>query len=688
MATVADALKEGLAHHQAGRFDQAEALYRQILAVKPDHADANHLLGVIAHQRGAHRDGAALIEKALAQKPDSAVYLRNLGTALLAAGEAERAVEAHRAAIKLQPAFAEAHHSLAEALRVLEKPKEAEAAYRQALTLKPQYPFARNGLGLALAAQGRFAAAETEYRAALAEQPNFSQALVNLAQALENLNRLKEAESVYGQVLALDPNSFAALVNWGNLRKEAGRTTEAMELYRRALTVNPDAAAALNNLASLMKDQGRVDEALPLFQRAIALEPKFGHAHNNILLSMHYTPSFTPEEIFAAHREWGARFPPPPRDHANGREPERRLRVGYVSPDFRRHPVASFIEPILAAHDRARVEVFCYATHLRPDAVTARMKTLADHWREIGPLDPASAAALIRADAIDLLVDLAGHTANNRLALFALKPAPVQATYLGYPDTTGLPAMDWRITDAVADPPGVAETLHSERLMRLPDTFQCFRKPPEAPAVGPVPMTSAGHVTFSSFNMLAKVHPKLVARWAEILRAVGNSRLILKAAPFRDAGTRAYYHEMFAAHGIAEERVTLHGYIPSAAEHFALYNTVDVALDTDPYNGATTTCEALWMGVPVVTLAGRSHVGRVGAALLTHLGLAELIAATPDDYVARAIALARNPHRLAELRRTLRPRMEASPLTDSARFTRGLEDAYRAMWRAWCAKTA
>jgi len=364
------------------------------------------------------------------------------------------------------------------------------------------------------------------------------------------------------------------------------------------------------------------------------------------------------------------------------------LRVGYVSPDFRRHPVASFIEPILAAHDRKRFEVFCYAVHLKPDAVTARLKALADHWREIGSLDAEAAANLIREDGIDVLVDLAGHTANNRLAVFARKPAPMQATYLGYPGSTGLPAIDWRITDAVADPLGAAEALHTEKLMRLPETFQCFQKPSDAPAIGPVPMLKAGHVTFASFNMLAKVHPALVARWAGILHAVENSRLVLKAAPFRDAGTRAHYHAMFATHGIAAERIELLGYIQSPAAHFALYNRIDVALDTDPYNGATTTCEALWMGVPVVTLAGRSHVGRVGTALLTHLGLEDLIAATPEDYVARAVSLARDPAKLASLRETLRPRMEASSLTDPARFTKALEDAYREMWRQWCAKTA
>ena len=688
MATVADALKQGLAHHNAGRLAEAEALYRRILAANPDHADANHLLGVIAHQRGDHRGGIALIEKALTRKPGAAVFHRNLGTALLASGEAARAAAAHREALRLQPDFPEAHHSLAEALRVLEKPQEAEAHYRRALALRPGFAFARNGLGLALAAQGRYAEAEAAYRAALAESPDFAQALVNLAQALERQSRPKEAEAEYRRALALEPTSLAALVNWGNLCKDDGRTGEAMALYRRALEHHPQAPPALNNLANLLKDQGMVEETLGLFRRAIAIEPQFGHAHSNLLLTLHYLPGPTPEEIFAAHRAWGRRFPPVSGAHANGREPERRLRVGYVSPDFRRHPVASFIEPVLAAHDRSRVEVFSYAVHLKPDAVTARLKTLADHWREIGALDAEAAAQAIRADGIDVLVDLAGHTANNRLAVFARRPAPVQATYLGYPGTTGLPAMDWRITDAIADPPGEAERLHTERLMRLPGPFQCFRMPPEAPPVGPVPMDSAGHATFASFNMLAKVHPALVARWAEILRAVEGSRLILKAAPFRDAGTRAHYHALFAAHGIAAERVNLLGYIPSAAAHFALYNKIDVALDTDPYNGATTSCEALWMGVPVVTLAGRNHAGRVGTAILTHLGLEELIAASPADYIARTVALARDPARLAHLRGTLRARMTASPLTDPQRIAAALEDAYRTMWRAWCVNTA
>ncbi len=678
-------IKDGLAHHRAGRSREAEAAYRAILAAEPENPEALHLLGVLEQQRGHLKPAVELMRRAIALRPKVPTYHRNLGTALQAQGDSPGAEACHRAALALNPDFPEAHHSLAEALRTLGRHPEAETHYRAAIRLKPNFVFAHNGLGLALAAQAKLAEAEAQYRTALTQDPKFAQSMTNLAHVLELQGRRQEAENEFRRALALDPKSLAALVNLGNLLKETGRTTEAARLYTQAIALNPGLAAAHNNLANLYKDSGRAEQALAHFRHALSLEAGFEAAHTNILLTMHYVPGSTPEEIARAHFEWGQRRPAPDRTHANDRDPARALRVAYVSPDLRRHPVASFIEPILEHHDRTRIEAICYATHMRADKTTARLKSLAHGWRDVVGIDDKTLATRIRDDKIDILVELAGHTANHRLGVCALKPTPVQVNYLGYPDTIGLAAIDYRLTDAVADPPGRTERFHAETLVRLPHCYLCYRPPAEAPEVGPLPARASGHVTFGSFNVLAKVHPALVERWARILDAVPGSHLRLKAQPFRDSGVRDYFRGLFARFGIAADRLDLHDHITDSGAHFALYNQVDIALDTDPYNGATTTCDALWMGVPVVTRAGETHVSRMATTMLSAVGLDETIARTPEEYERIAVDLAKDETRLAALRAGLRRRMATSPLMDAPNFVRALEAAYREMWRNWCA---
>lgn len=353
--------------------------------------------------------------------------------------------------------------------------------------------------------------------------------------------------------------------------------------------------------------------------------------------------------------------------------------MGYVSPDFHAHSVAYFIEPVLARHDPAAVETYCYAEVAQPDAFTEHMKTLAAHWRGTFGRSDDEVADMIRNDAIDILIDLAGHTAHNRLAVFARRPAPVQVTYLGYPNTAGLPQMDYRLTDAAADPPG-QEVYYTESLVRLPQGFLCYAPPHESPAVGPLPAATGGCITFGSFNALPKMNNEVIALWARVLQSVPGARLILKNKSLQDAKTCERYRQHFHP----PERIELLGWLDDPADHLSIYHRVDIALDTFPYNGTTTTCEALWMGVPVITLAGERHAGRVGLSLLTQLGLTELIAKTPDEYVRLAVALAGNRERLAALRAGLRERMRRSPLCDAQSFTRDLEAAYREMWHKWC----
>jgi predicted O-linked N-acetylglucosamine transferase (SPINDLY family) len=365
------------------------------------------------------------------------------------------------------------------------------------------------------------------------------------------------------------------------------------------------------------------------------------------------------------------------------RDPERKLRIGYVSPDLCAHVVSRFIAPVLARHDRDAFEVYCYAEVAAPDEITTMLRGYANGWRDtVGEPDEHLAEA-IRQDGIDILVDLAGHSASNRLLVFARKPAPVQITYLGYAATTGMTAMDYRLTDALADPPGMTEQFHSERLIRLPKCAWCYNKLADGPGVSELPASKAGHVTFCSFNNFAKVNEPLLRLWGRILQSVPGSRLLIKANALDSPSTQQRVRDWASGAGIDQNRLDLCGWL-SLAEHYARYGQVDIALDTFPYHGTTMTCEALWMGVPVVTLAGGSHLSRVGVSLLTNVGLPELVAESADDYVRIAADLGGDLSRLRGMRATLRKRMEDSPLLDAAGFTKNLEAAYRQAWRQWC----
>jgi predicted O-linked N-acetylglucosamine transferase (SPINDLY family) len=405
-----------------------------------------------------------------------------------------------------------------------------------------------------------------------------------------------------------------------------------------------------------------------------------------MVLSLNYLPAISPELVHAAHLGYGERFEGPLRGswpvHANGCNPERRLKIGYVSADLRQHSVAFFMEPVLAHHDKTQVEVFCYYNDVRQDAVTERLKGHVDHWRPCKHLDDAALAAQVQADGIDVLVDLSGHTARNRLPVFGRKPAPVQVTYLGYPATTGLKAMDWRLVTAATDPEGT-ERWHSERLYRLPRSLWCYRPAADSPAVEAVlPAVRKGYVTFGSLNNLAKLSEATIRSWSLILKGVEGAKLALSNLP--EGRAREYLRERFAAEGIGPERLELHGKLPQGA-YYALLNEIDIALDPYPYNGTTTTCQSLWMGIAVVSLIGETSVSRAGYALLKAINLEALAGRDEEEYRQIAIDLASDLSRLSALRSSLRARMEGSVLRDEAGFTRDLEGAYRAMWRAWCA---
>ncbi|MBD2096641.1 tetratricopeptide repeat protein [Trichocoleus sp. FACHB-591] len=528
----------------------------------------------------------------------------------------------------------------------------------------------------------------TYYQQALALQPTAPDIHTNLGNVYQDLGQAEAAIASYQKALTLKPDSAEAHNNLGNMYKRQGQLAEASTHYQRAVVLRPDLAETYNNLGNVLKDQGRMTEAIAAYRQAIAMKPGLMEAKSNLLFSLHYDSTHDPETIFAEHKRWAEQYAEPltqaATPHLNDRTRDRRLRIGYVSPDFNAHPVGFFIGSVLAAHDRANYEVFCYANLLAADGLTEQFRRFADGWRDIISLSDEQVAQLVRQDQIDILVDLAGHTAGNRILVFAHKPAPIQVTYLGYPNTTGLSAIDYRLTDTWADPVGVADTRHTESLVRLPRGFLCYQAAQNAPTVEALPALTKGYVTFGSFNNLAKVTPEVIATWANILKAVPQSQMVLKYKALTDAATRQRFHDLFAQHGVTSDRVHLLGHVSSFAEHLALYHQIDIGLDSFPYNGTTTTCEALWMGIPVITLAGKSHAARVGMSLLANLGLTDLIAVSSGEYVALAKRLAEDRDRLRFLRSNLRYLMSRSPLTNGRGFTQTLESLYRQMWHRWC----
>lgn len=445
-------------------------------------------------------------------------------------------------------------------------------------------------------------------------------------------------------------------------------------------------AEAYSHLGTSYQIRGQLDEALFALREAVRLKPSFTPAHSNLLLCLTHAHHVSCDEVFSEHVRWGeqhAQVQPLPAA-AHDRTPHRRLRIGYVSPDLREHAVARFIEPVLAHHTADAFEVFAYAEVAQPDAVSDRLRSHVATWRSTCGLHDRQVAEMIRNDRIDVLIDLAGHTALSRLAAFAYRPAPVQVSYLGYPNTTGLRAIDYRLTDAWADPPE-HDRLHTEQLIRLPHGFLCFR-PSAAPPVAPLPALERGYVTFGSFNRLNKLNEPVLQLWAKLLRALPTARLLLKTPALSDTALRESYADWFVRQGISRERVELQGFVASAAGHLEVYDRVDIALDPFPYSGTTTSCDALWMGVPLVTLLGPMHAGRVGLSLLAQLGLTDWVARDPAEYLQIAQHWAQRLAELAALRSNLRRRFELSSLRDEAGFTRTLEATYRTLWQAWCAQ--
>lgn len=558
----------------------------------------------------------------------------------------------------------------------------AESCCRQALALDPKLAAGHYNLGIALRSQGKFAEACQSFRRATELQANYSDAMDALAHAYISLYDWPAAAQVMNAIISIWPQKAEMRSDLGMVYQAMGRMQDAIAAYESALKINPRLISTLNSLGSAYLGQGDFEQAERCYRQCLAARPADLRARSNLLMLLNYLPGADAAKVYEEHLEWGrvaeARIPRL-ESVEPATDPQRRLRVAYLSSDFREHSVASFIEPVLKHHDRNRYEVCCYSDLPTPDETTRRIRATVDVWRDIDKLSDAETARLIREDRIDILVDLAGHTGNNRLGIFAAKPAPIQMTWMGYPNTTGLTTIDYRITDGVADPGG-EEAYYSEKLLRVDGCFLCYQPHPDTPAVVPLPALENGHVTFGSFNNFSKINPGVLHLWAEVLKQVPGSRLLLKCPALTDAGVRDRVSAALAELGIDAERVDLLGHTRTRQEHLALYGRVDIALDTFPYNGTTTTCEALWLGVPVLSLAGKHHAGRVGATLLSAAGLPDWLADTPDSFVATAQARAADLAGLRVLREGLRSRLAGASLCDAAGFVRRLEDALCQAW--------
>lgn len=561
---------------------------------------------------------------------------------------------------------------------------EAEGLYRALLARRGDDPRALHGLAAVALRTGHAGPAVALLRRAAALQPT-ADMLVDLGLALGLTGDRDGAIAAERRAITLDPDHAQAHYNLACDLQAGNALAEAIGHYRQATRAAPRHVDAWNNLAQALIAIGDIADGLAAFETALALAPSDAALASNHLLALHYDPERTPDDLARAHRRWGEQHgqAAAPAPYANPADPDRRLNIGYVSPDFCRHPVGWFLMPALAARDRDRFHVTAYSSRRAEDDVTARIRGMVDRWRPVAGLSDQNLAAQIRADGIDILIDLAGHTTGNRLAVFALRPTPVQASWIGWIDTTGLPAIGHLLTDASEVPPG-EERHFTETVVRLAAGAMCYGPPPDMPEPAPPPCAAGAPPTFGCFNNLSKINDRVVALWSRLLAAVPDARLLLKSKVLGDPAVAAAYRARFAAHGIRAERLVLEGRDPHRIM-LGRYGAVDVALDPFPYSGGLTSVEALWMGVPVVTLAGDRMVARQTAGFLATIDRGEWVARDEDAYVAIAAALAADPERLSRLRTGQRARMAATPLADGRQFTPALEAALRDLWRGWCA---
>ncbi|KAM3296288.1 hypothetical protein ACQJBY_038554 [Aegilops geniculata] len=715
---------------------QAQSLPRQALdcfteAVKVDPKNACALThcGMIYKDEGHLVEAAEAYQKARSADPSYkaaaeflAIVLTDLGTSLKLAGNTEDGIQKYCEALEVDSHYAPAYYNLgvvySEMMQfdvaltcyekaALERPLYAEAycnmgviyknrgeldaaiaCYDRCLTISPNFEIAKNNMAIALTDLGTKAI--VFYELALHFNPRCAEACNNLGVIYKDRDNLDKAVECYQMALSIKSNFSQSLNNLGVVYTVQGKMDAAASMIEKAILANPTYAEAYNNLGVLYRDAGSITLSVQAYERCLKIDPDSRNAGQNRLLALNYIDEGSDDKLYDAHREWGKRFMKLYAQYTSWDNPkvaDRPLVIGYVSPDFFTHSVSYFVEAPLTHHDYTNCKVVVYSGVVKADAKTLRFKDKVlkkgGVWREIYGIDEKKVATLVREDKVDILVELTGHTANNKLGTMACRPAPIQVTWIGYPNTTGLPAIDYRITDSLADSPNTNQK-HVEELVRLPESFLCYTPSPEAGPVCPTPAISNGFITFGSFNNLAKITPKVMQVWARILCAVPNSRLVVKCKPFCCDSIRQKFLSTLEELGLESLRVDLLPLIHLNHDHMQAYSLMDISLDTFPYAGTTTTCESLYMGVPCVTMAGSVHAHNVGVSLLTKVGLGRLVAKTEDEYVSLALELASDVSALEELRKSLRELMIKSPVCDGESFTRGLESAYRSMWHRYC----
>ena len=645
--SIPEALTLAISHHSAGRLDQAEEIYRIVLKAEPDNSDALDMLGALLSQRGRHNEGLDLIERALRLKPDAPDYHANRGLVLFNLGYDDLAIEAYNKAIALRPNSPTALYNLGNALQRRNDFEGAMACYRKAIEIRPTDAVAHSNMGNTLLKQEKYEEAEAAFRQAIRCAPEYAEAMSNLGAVLSRQKRLDEG----------------------------------IEWYAKAAALRPRSPEIINNYAGGLKDAGRLDEAISIYRRAIAANAP-ASVHSNLCYLLYFHPEYDNRAIAADLKRWddlhGKPLAKENQGHQNHSVADRRLKIGYVSPMFFHQAEAHFVLPLLACHDHEKFEIHCFSSVRKPDETTDLHRRFADVWHDVAKDDDKRLAERVGEAHIDILVDLAMHLGENRLLTFARKPAPVQVTWLAYPGSTGLTAIDYRFTDAIIDPPSGDDSLYAEETIRLPGCW-CAYDPLSQAEQRPLPQD--GPITFGSLNNPCKFNPRTLRIWVQVMRNVANSRLLLLCI---SENHRMQIRRLFEEAGIKRDRIDFFG-TTRRPQYLRQYDRIDIALDPLPYNGITTTCDAIWMGVPVVTLKGATPPSRAGASVLTAAGLPELIADTPEKFIQIASDLGNQLARLTRYRATLRQQFLASPLADGPRITRGVEEAYRRMWEKGCA---
>jgi predicted O-linked N-acetylglucosamine transferase (SPINDLY family) len=682
----AEARNRAILLHQAGRIADARAVCREILERAPRHFDALHLLGVTEYQSGRYEEADRLLQQALLVEPRSAAALSNHGIVLHDLKRYEAALARYEKAIALKPDYAEAFSNRAATLTELGRYAEAVASCDRAIVLKPEYPEAHSNRGNALCHTRRFDEALTNCERALALRPGYADALSNRGNALIELGRFDEAMASYDAALSLKPGLAAAWVGRGNVFLNLNRYGEAFAAFQKALAINPDSLKALAQLAHYYERHGRMAEAIACYDRVLAVKPDFPEVISNKIFALDLVPQAGFAEHQDARREWwrkvgvkiAARSPP---RRANDRDPARRIVLGYVSADFRRHSAATIFWPVLAHHDKTRFEVICYSCSTIRDDVTQDFQRVADRWIDAVQLSDEELAERVRVDKVDILIDLSGHSGGNRLGVFARKPAPVQVTAWGHGTGTGLPTIDYLFSDPVTIPEET-RPLYAEKIYDLPCVIMSALPPIELPR-GEPPVLTNGFITFGVFNRITKISDDALGVWARVMHEVPDAKLVMKDGAYDEPALRDLLRQRFAAHGIVGERIDFLGSSPRE-QHLAAFGTTDIALDPFPQNGGVSTWEALHMGVPVIAKLGHSAPSRLSGAILASIGMEDWVGQTADDYVALAVKFAGMPQLLKQLRRELPGQIATAPSGNATLYTRAVERAYRTMWENDC----